>query len=1203
MKLEKIKLSGFKSFVDPTSIPVSGNLTAIVGPNGCGKSNIIDAVRWVMGESSAKHLRGGHMADVIFNGSSSRQPVGTATVELIFDNSEGKAGGEFAKFASIAIKRQVSRDGQSNFFLNGSRCRRKDITDLFLGTGLGARSYAIIEQGTISRMVEAKPEDLRGHIEEAAGISKYKERRQETETRMRNTQENLERLGDVRDEVEKQLKNLQRQAQKAEKYTELKRDERQFKLQLLAMRWQSFEQARLRLEERVQATATEHNRLFVRVREIDAQLDDLRAKHKTSQQSLNAVQGEFYQAGAEISRLEQAIRHNERSREETMREIERLQQQQEQAGDELLDEQAELENIRQSLAETQRSLTAARQQEQQLLHSQQCLQQQRADWRQHWENYRSQAARLQEQAEVQRSTASQLENHSRQLQIRMERLQSERDALDDDAAQSELEVLQQSLAELEAERGELHDQVQALQTAVAEQRQQAKQWHERLHQQRSEAQHLKGQVTSLELLQQHAMGKDKQQLNRWLAQVGLQDKSRLAEFLDVANGWENAVETVLGGYLEALCLDSAEGLLDALQTLDNEALGVFETAPTPASPSAAAKVGANSFAPKHYGPNEFDPTLAQPTLKPTISPSAPAPLLDKVSSQWDLRALLGNIYCADNLAAAWQHRGRLQVQESIVTPDGAWIGPGWLKIVHAADSKSGVLQREKQLRELRQLQTQLLHDIAESERQLENAESALKDAEYRREALQQQDKRLANELAAQQAARSAQMARWEQQRRRLEQIRDELDDIQEQLAEHAEQIEHALLLKEQAEQGKERLDGQRSQLEQSDRDLQARQTETDAALNAARQQVHSLQAQIESLQAADAMAQKQLQRIASQHQNAEQRIVGLRDKLEEAQEPLAEEKQNLEEWLGKKQELERALKTARREQEQMDADLAGLAEEHQRVQRDLQSCKDALDAMRFEQQENVVRQQTLAEQLQELHADAAQIVAELPDDADEQAWKVKVEQLSEQLERLGTVNLTAIEEHQAQAARMDFLNEQHLDLTRSLETLNQAIAKIDKESRQRFKETFDKINAGLQQKFPKLFGGGQAYLELSGPDTPESGVNIIARPPGKRNSSIHLLSGGEKALTAVALVFSIFELNPAPFCLLDEVDAPLDDANVGRFSKMVEEMSEAVQFLFISHNKATMEIAKQLAGVTMKEPGVSRMVAVDIEEAVNLAES
>lgn len=1179
MRLEKIKLSGFKSFVDPTTIPVSSNLTAIVGPNGCGKSNIIDAVRWVMGESSAKHLRGGNMADVIFNGSSSRQPVSTATVELVFDNSEGKAGGEYAKYATISIKRQVSRDGQSNYYLNGSRCRRKDITDLFLGTGLGARSYAIIEQGTISRMVEAKPEDLRGHIEEAAGISKYKERRQETETRMRNTQENLERLNDVREEVEKQLKNLHKQAQKAEKYTELRREERQYKLQLLAMRWQAFEQAKQRLEERVQATAGEHNRLFVRVREIDAELDDLRAGHKLSQESLGAVQGEYYQAGAEISRLEQAIRHNERSREETLREIARLQQQQQHAGEELQDEQQELENIRQSLAETQDALQAARQQEQGLLAKQQDLQRQRGDWRQQWENYRSQAARWQEQAEVQRSTISQLENHSRQLQIRRERLQSERDALDADAAQQELEALQQAVAELEAERGEVHGQLQTQQQAIAEQRQQAKEWHDTLHRQRSEAQHLKGQITSLELLQQHAMGKDKQQLNRWLAQVGLQDKPRLAEFLDVASGWENAVETVLGSYLEALCLDDASGLLDALQGLSGEAIGVFETHPL------AGRSPANASVP----PSDRHPALPR--------------LLDQVRSEWDLTALLGSVYCADGLAAAWQCRGQLQAHESIVTPDGAWVGPDWLKIVHATDSKSGVLQREKQLRELRQLQAQLAQDIAASEQRLAHAETALKDAEQRREALQQQDKRLANELAAQQSARSAQMARWEQQRRRLGQIQDELDDIHEQLAEHAEQIEDALLLKEQAEQGKERLDGQRGELEQADHDLQARQADTDAALNAARQQVHSLQAQTESLQAADTLAQKQLQRIGAQRQNAGERIAALQGQLQEALEPLEDEKQSLEEWRAKKQELEGALKAARLGQEQIDVQLSGLAEEHQRVQRDLQSCKDALDKMRFEQQESVVRQQTLGEQLQELEADAAQVIAGLPEGAEEKAWKAKVDDLAGQIERLGPVNLTAIEEHQAQAVRMEFLDAQHLDLSDALETLAQAIAKIDKESKQRFKDTFDKINAGLQQKFPKLFGGGQAYLELSGQDLLETGVNIIARPPGKRNSSIHLLSGGEKALTAVALVFSIFELNPAPFCLLDEVDAPLDDANVGRFSKMVEEMSSAVQFLFISHNKATMEIAKQLAGVTMKEPGVSRMVAVDIEEAVNLAES
>ncbi len=351
MKLEKIKLAGFKSFVDPTTIPINGNLTAIVGPNGCGKSNIIDAVRWVMGESSAKHLRGGNMADVIFNGSSGRKPVSIASVELVFDNSEGKAGGEYAKYATISIKRQVSRDGQSLFMLNGSKCRRKDITDLFLGTGLGSRSYAIIEQGTISRMVEAKPEDLRVHIEEAAGVSKYKERRSETETRMRHTRENLERLNDLRDEVEKQIKNLARQAEKAEKYTELKKQERQFKQELLAMRWRNFQRSAQQLEAKLQSIAEEHNRLFVLLRDTEKAMELKRGEQKAQQQHLDSTQAEYTALVAEVSRLEQTIKHNQKSHEETLVEIERLKQQAEHAQAECELDRQQLEEIRQTLLE------------------------------------------------------------------------------------------------------------------------------------------------------------------------------------------------------------------------------------------------------------------------------------------------------------------------------------------------------------------------------------------------------------------------------------------------------------------------------------------------------------------------------------------------------------------------------------------------------------------------------------------------------------------------------------------------------------------------------------------------------------------------------------------------------------------------------------------------------------------------------------
>ena len=1168
MKLEKIKLSGFKSFVDHTVIPISGNLTAIVGPNGCGKSNIIDAVRWVMGESSAKHLRGGSMADVIFNGSSGRKPVSTASVELIFDNSEGKLGGEYAQYDSIAIKRQVSRDGQSLFMLNGSRCRRKDITDIFLGTGLGSRSYAIIEQGTISRMVEAKPDDLRVHIEEAAGISKYKERRSETETRMKNTRENLERLDDLREEVEKQIKHLQKQAEKAEKYTELKKQERQFRLELLAMRWNAHHQAAAQLEAKLQHVAAEHNRLFVELRDTDNSLEAKRAEHKAQQQHTSSSQGQYYDVVAQVSSLEQAIKHNEMSHEETRLEINRTRQQADQGGHELESDMQQLEELKMALFESEESLIIAEDRQEEVLQAQQQSVQQRTAWQQQWEAFRTESAHYKEQAEVQRVKIVQLENQNRQLQIRLDKLQQERSELSSSQLQMEIETLDADIEIIESRRAGLHEQLETLHQQIREQRQQVKLFHDDLHTRRSELHSIRGKITSLELLQQHAMGKDKKNLVAWLEQMELHEKPRLAEFLEVQSGWEGAVETVLGSYLEAICIDSADQVIPGLHRLTGESLTLIET--------------------RQKTPAEFAAHLM--------------PLLDKVTAPWDLSDLLSGVYCAEDIDTARTLSARLKPHESIISPDGTWFGPGWIKIIRTQDNKTGVLQRERELRLLKQRQDALQLEISDFEDRLESTETALKEAEANREVVSQQHNVLGAELSAKSAEFSAQSARQEQQQRRLDQVCNEIEDIFRESAENADTLAESTLLQEEAEQVMAGLEQKRHNLDLLNQELQSQQHTSEQSVNEARQQVYSIRAKIESLHASEKSTGIQIERLQVQQQQALERMADLEKKLQQTLSPLDQEKKQLEQMRLDKDHLEARLKKQRQLQDDIETEITGLSEQHLRGQRALEIQKEALDKLRFELQESKVRQQTVNEQLKEIDADAEHILKTLSEQADEQSWKKKVDDLSAQIERLGTINLTAIEEYKSQSERMNFLNEQHADLMEALQTLDQAISRIDKETRLRFKETFDKINAGLQEKFPKLFGGGQAYLELTEQDLLESGVNIIARPPGKRNSSIHLLSGGEKALTAVALVFSIFELNPAPFCLLDEVDAPLDDANVGRFSKMVEEMSASVQFLYISHNKVTMEIAKQLAGVTMKEPGVSRMVAVDIEEAMSLAE-
>jgi chromosome segregation protein len=1169
MKLEKIKLSGFKSFVDPTVIPIHGNLTAIVGPNGCGKSNIIDAIRWVMGESSAKHLRGGSMADVIFNGSSTRKPVSTASVELVFDNSEGKIGGEYAHYNNIAIKRQVSRDGQSLYLLNGARCRRKDITDIFLGTGLGSRSYAIIEQGTISRMVEAKPEDLRIHIEEAAGISKYKERRSETESRMKHTRENLERLDDLRDEVDKQIKHLQKQAEKAEKYTELKKQERQFKLELLTMRWQLYQKGAQDIEAKLQEVALEHNRQFTNLRELASTIEDKRAHYKVQQQQLNQIQSDYYSAVAEVSSLEQAIRFNETSHEEALQEINRSQLQADQSHADIETDLLALENIKQAIFEAESALKAAEELEQKtLLTLKEHLQHKHA-WQEQWEMHRTESAKFKEQAEIQRLKISQLESQNQQLQIRMDKLHAESKELSDPEFEIEIESLTTAIEFLENQRTDFHAQLEQHRQTITECRDQIKQFHTELHNNRTELQHINGKITSLELLQQHAMGKDNKKLNDWLDKRGFTDNRRLAEFLTVTQGWETAVETVLEGNLEAICIDHADDCIHELNQLSENTLTLFETRQSLAAPSQSEN---------HV------------------------PLLEKVSAPWDLNSLLTGVYCADDLQAARALSFHLKPHESVITQNGTWLGPGWICIKREKDAKFGVLQREKDLRGHKQRQQTLQDAIKTLEEQAQDAEHQLKEIETNRESLQQQHNMLGVELSQKQSDVSAISARLDQYQRRLALINTEQESITEELSENAEKLETARLTLYEAEAVIAQQNENRLGLDNRNGELQNLSMQHEHAGNEAKQQVYSIKAQLESYKSSESLTTKQIERLQIQQEQALRRISELKDKLEQTLAPIDGEKKQLEQFVETKQQLEGQLKSQRHQLEEIEAQIKELSENHAQTERDLEKQREKLDTLRLDLQESKVRQQSINEQLNEINADAEEVLKNLPENAEEPVWKRKVDELTGQIERLGTINLTAIEEFQSQSERMKFLDEQHADLTEALNTLDQAISKIDKESKLRFQETFDKINTGLQEKFPKLFGGGQAYLELTEDDLLESGVNIIARPPGKRNSSIHLLSGGEKALTAVALVFSIFELNPAPFCLLDEVDAPLDDANVGRFSQMVEDMSESVQFLYISHNKVTMEIAKQLAGVTMKEPGVSRMVAVDIDEAVSLAE-
>lgn len=1167
MRLEKIKLSGFKSFVDPTTIPFPGNLIGIVGPNGCGKSNIIDAVRWVMGESSARHLRGTAMADVIFNGAVSRKPVGMAAVELVFDNSAGRLGGEYAQYNQISIKRQVSRDGQSNYLMNGSRCRRKDITDIFLGTGLGPKSYAIIEQGTISRLIEAKPDELRAFIEEAAGISKYKERRHETEIRMRHTRENLDRLEDLREEIAKQLAHLQKQAEKAEEYKALKQEERRYRQELLALRWRQQDRIYQKQYGQIQQKEREWEGLSKDCARFDQALQQAHKQHKEQQQRMNEAQERYYALSVEISRLDQAIKHAQKNRAELEKALERCRAECEQSRFELEQDRQQLEAAGKEKIAVTEALANAERVEAEALEQQRKSQRELQAWREEWEALQALSAQYNEQTEVQRARLQQFEQQARQLEARLARYAKERDELSAARLEEDLAALEQGIGELEKERRAVQDRLQAGHGIVREERRRLREGHDELAKIRSRLQHLEGKISSLKLLQQHAMGKDRSALKRWLEQLSLSSAPRLAERLEVQPGWELAVERVLGIYLEAVCLDDMERVAARLEDLSGQSAALFATRPRP----------------------ETDQAGDLPRL------------LDQVRSPWNLQTLLGGVYCAEDLRAAKALCAKLAPHESVVTPDGTWLGPDWIIIRQEADERTGLLKREKELRVLNDQQRQSLAAAAQWERRLDEAECRLRKAEADGEKAQQAAHRLGDELTGLNAELSAQRAHAEHARRRIRQIEQELQDAQAAQLQQAEEMAEARMRLQESAHERGRLEERGRALTDLHERLSGQAEDVNTAASEARDRVQALKGRLDTLGSTCRLTQKHLERVEQHHRQSMERMEAIQLKLRGLQSPLQDEARMLHGLLKEREEGEKELAHLKQQLSRSEAHSAQLAQQQARLEEALARQKEQLDKARLALQECKVRRQAVQEQLQELAAPLSDLLEALPEQAEEKIWQSRLEKLNQRIESLGTVNLAAIEEHQEQAGRLSRLDQQRDDLMRSLATLEEAIRKIDRESRARFKETFDRVNEGLQKNFPKLFGGGQAYLQLDDRDMLESGVSVMARPPGKRNSSIHLLSGGEKALTAVALVFSIFELNPAPFCLLDEVDAPLDDANVGRFSQLVKEMSETVQFIFITHNKVTMEIAQHLTGVTMEEPGVSRLVAVDIEEAVELA--
>lgn len=1168
MRLKCIKLAGFKSFVDPTTIPMVSDRNAVVGPNGCGKSNVIDAVRWVMGESSARHLRGESITDVIFNGSVARKPVGQAAVELVFDNSDGSLGGEYASYAEISIRRQVTRDGQSNYFLNGTRCRRKDITDIFLGTGLGPRSYSIIEQGTISRLIEAKPEELRIYLEEAAGISKYKERRRETELRIQHTKDNLTRLNDIREELEKQLAHLQRQAAAAERFKVLKQEERLLKVQLHALRWQCLneegaEQDRLIKEQEVQLEAQ-----VAEQRALESSLETLRAAQLESSDRFNEVQSRFYKLGAEISRLEQTLQYNRERKQQLQNDLAQAERMWQETQQHLDEDKLKVEELSAERLLIEPEMELANASSEQAGDGLADAEQQVRDWQVEWDDFNQQAANATQRAQVEQTRIQHLEQHMQNVQQRMARLTQELAGLSTQEQQNDLLAAQEQIEEMSLQQESQEEKLTLLLQQVTNQRDLNQQLAQQLDAARGQLQSLRGRHASLEALQQAALGQRNGSIVNWLQQQQLDHYPRLAQELRVEAGWERAVETVLGEYLEAVC---APGVTNVAELISSFEQGSFILLDTQAV-SAPANVAANS-------------------------------LLSKVQSDLPLTPLLAGIHAVEHLPEALQLTKNLLPHESIITKDGIWLGNGWVRVTRETDEHSGVLQRERELEEIRAA-------IDTAEKQIQTLQTAVQEGQQQLqmfEGQRDQEQRQLSDLKTAQANVKAQLqvqqGRIQQLQQRSAQIEHEMAECRHSLEADQEELMTAKAAWHEAMQLMEQHADKRSQL------LQARETYT-AQLQHIRQQAqaqrdkaHQLTLRLQTITTQLQSMQQNRLRLEKQLETLQERRKTIHDAIAEAEAPSTDVSGQLEQVLNERSKVENELIAARQQLENYDYELRQADQQRHALEQAAMQIRNRLEQLRLAHQTLQVRRDTLLEQIREAQFELDVLLREMPAEANETEWQQNLERTVAKIERLGAVNLAAIEEYQVQAERKNYLDAQNEDLVQALTTLEDAIRKIDRETRAKFKETFELVNSGFQTLFPRVFGGGRAYLELTGEDLLDTGVSVMAQPPGKRNSTIHLLSGGEKAMTAVALVFAIFQLNPAPFCMLDEVDAPLDDANVGRFCSLVKEMSEKVQFIFITHNKVTMEMAQNLAGVTMNEPGVSRLVAVDIDAALSLAEA
>ncbi|HXF65984.1 MAG TPA: chromosome segregation protein SMC [Burkholderiales bacterium] len=1171
MRLKQINLAGFKSFVDPTHIPVPGQLVGIVGPNGCGKSNVIDAVRWVLGETSARHLRGETMQDVLFNGSGQRQPVNRASVELIFDNSLGRAAGQWSSYAEISVKRVLERDSESTaYYINNIQVRRRDVADIFLGTGLGSRAYAIIEQGMITRVIEAKPEELRVFLEEAAGVSKYRERRRETELRLEDTRENLLRVEDIRQELDKQIEHLAAQAEVASRYHGLQAQLRTTQNLLWFLRRQEAGAGRARHAREIERLTLELEAETARLRETEKHLEQLRAQHHQASDALHAAQGGYYEASAETARLEQEIAHLRESRARVGREIAELEAQLARDREQLAAAQAGSTQWREELARAAERLSrceaSVAAESEKLPVAEEAFRATRA----RYEELQRALAQAEQSLEVEQTKLVHAAQLLEQLAQRGERLREERASLQPPDGERLLrlrEAIVHEAQSLDRARDELAQAERDLPLAEEVQR-------ERDAALESASQRVAGLEARL-----HTLNQLQQRLARssgteeWIERHGLARARRLWQGIRIEDGWEDALEAVLRERLDAIALEEIGQA------------GRWLADPPPGKLTL-------------YAPGDRAPEPdATPGLEPLLGHvHCEDRALEAAVTEW-----LHAVYVAPDARAALALRERLPPGALLVTREGHLFTRHSLGF-HAPESElHGVLARQREIEELeRTLEAEraglaALRDAAgaagreveQRRARLDSLRAAIGDLQQRHHALQMEElqlaeldervkqraRRIVEELAEVEAQQAASAASHEAAQARIAELRSQAQGLREQLALAADLYRRAEAV----------LERQRQALQRAREEAQQAQFQKTLCASKLDEIENTIKAISENSERLAATLEKRRSELAGYDEAT------LGEQLQKA--------------LSRRAEREQALARARDALEGMEGQLRATDEARQSCEQKLEPLREKISEARLKEQEARLNEEQYARSLAEAGAREEELAALAERGTRASSLQGEIARLTEEIQALGAVNLAAVEELEAARARKDYLDAQSRDLTEAMATLEDAIRRIDRETREKLQHTFDEVNRHFGTLFPALFGGGHARLTLTGEEILDAGVQVIAQPPGKKTTTIHLLSGGEKALAALALVFALFQLNPAPFCMLDEVDAPLDDHNTERFCELVKKMSQHSQFLFISHNKITMEIAEQLLGITMQEPGVSRVVAVDIEEAMKLREA